>query len=63
MCILSEINHAKPEELDQILQAVLQRYREVYPDWELITISLEKAVDKKEQLDRIIATLEKLKVS
>ena len=44
MCILSEINHAKPEELDQILQAVLQRYREVYPDWELITISLEKAV-------------------
>lgn len=61
MCILHEISRAKPEELDELLQAVLKRYREVYPDWEIITVSLEKAVDKKEQLDRIIRLMEKMK--
>ena len=55
------IENAKPEELDELLQAVLKRYREVYPDWEIITVSLEKAVDKNEQLDRIIQLLEKWK--
>ena len=61
MRILHEISRAKPEELDELLQAVLKRYREVYPDWEIITVSLEKAVDKNEQLDRIIQLLEKWK--
>ena len=61
MRILHEISRAKPEELDELLQAVLKRYREVYPDWEIITVSLEKAVDKNEQLDRIIALLENMK--
>ena len=55
------IENAKPEELDELLQAVLKRYREVYPDWEIITVSLEKAVEKNEQLDRIIQLLEKWK--
>ena len=44
-----------------MLQAVLERYRELYPNWDIFTISLEKAVDKTEQLDRIIALMEKLK--
>lgn len=61
MCIIHEISRAKAEELDELLQAVLKRYREVYPDWEIITVSLEKAVDKKEQQDRIIRLMEKMK--
>ena len=59
--MIEQIKKAKPEELHKILQAVLARYREVFPDWELITVSLEKAVDKNEQLDRIISMLEKMK--
>ena len=59
--MIDQIKQTKPEELNDILLAVMERYREVYPDWELITISLEKAVDKNEQLDRIISMLDKMK--
>ena len=59
--MIDQIKQAKPEELNDILLAVMERYREVYPDWELITISLEKAVDKNSQLDQIIAMLEAMK--
>ena len=56
------IKNAKPEELEDILKAVLARYGQVYPDWEVTVISLEKAKDRTEQLDRLIAFLEKMKV-
>ena len=59
--MIDQIKQAKPEELNDILLAVMERYRDVYPDWELITISLEKAVDKNSQLDQIIAMLEAMK--
>ena len=59
--MIDQIKKAKPEELNDILLAVMARYREVYPDWELITVSLEKAVDKTEQLDRMIGLLENMK--
>ena len=59
--IVDDIKKAESEELNDILLAVLSRYREVFPDWELITISIEKAVDKNEQLDRVIELLEHMK--
>ena len=59
--IIDDIKKAEPEELNDILMAVLERYREVFPDWEVMTVSLEKAADKKEQLDRMIALLEHMK--
>ena len=59
--MLKYIKEIKPEEINDVLLAVLDRYRELFPDWEIITISLEKAVDKKEQLDRIISMLETMK--
>ena len=59
--MIDQIKQAKPEELNDILLAVMERYRDVYPDWELITISLEKAVDNNSQLDQIIAMLEAMK--
>ena len=39
----------------------MARYREVFPDWEVMTVSLEKAVDKNAQLDRMIGLLERMK--
>ena len=59
--ITDDIKQAKPEELNDILLAIMARYREVYPDWELITLSLEKAVDKNEQIDAVIALLSRMK--
>ena len=59
--MIEKIKKAKPEALNDILLAVLERYREVFPDWEIIIVSLEKAVDKNEQLDRTIKLLENMK--
>ena len=59
--ILDKIYKATPNEIEQILHATLERYRELYPKWDISTLSLEKAGDKNEQLDRMIAMLQNLK--
>lgn len=61
MNLQNEIHKAEKEEVSIILQTVLARYRELYPDWEISILSLEKAVDKNAQLDQVIAMLEKMK--
>lgn len=59
--LVEEIAQAEEMEMEALLDAVLQRYAQLYPDWEISTISLEKSSDKKEQIDRIIAMLQKMK--
>lgn len=59
--LIKEIGQADSKALDTILKAVLQRYTHLFPDWEVITISLKKASDRNEQLDRMVAALEKMK--
>ena len=59
--MLEIIKNIKPEEMSDVLMAVQRRFHELYPDWELIITTLEKNVDKNEQLDRIIALTEKMK--
>ena len=61
--ILDKINAATPNEIEQILKAALARYRELYPQWDISTLSLEKAGDKNEQLDRVIDLLRNMKES
>ena len=56
-----KIRELKADEINDVFLAVLARYRELFPDWEMITLSLEKAVDKNEQLEQIIASLENMK--
>ena len=55
------IAQADNVELDGILKAIVQRYTALFPDWELCVISLEKTSDRNEQLDRMIAMLQKMK--
>ena len=61
MSISEKIKNAKPEEISDILLAAQKRYKELFPDWELHILTLEKAVDKKEQIDRLIAVMEGMK--
>ena len=61
MCLSEKIKHAKPEEMSDIIFAVQKRYGELFPEWELFLYVLEKAVDKNEQLDAMIALLERIK--
>ena len=59
--LLSQIARAKEEDLEPLLKAVLARYRELYPDWEICTFSLDRTTHRGEQIDRIIAMLESMK--
>lgn len=58
--MLEEIGQANAASLDGILKAVLRRYAELFPSWEVIFISLEKNTQRNGQINRIIETLKKI---
>ena len=59
--ILRKIAQADGEAVDTLLTAVLARYGELYPDWEVCTMSVRKDEDKAKQIDAIIRRLEYMK--
>ena len=59
--LTEQITYADEQEIEQLLKAVLQRYAVLFPDYEVSTVSLQKSSDRNEQLDRIIAALQKMK--
>lgn len=59
--LLERIRQANGVQIEPILRAVLQRYRELYPQWEIDIFTLEKCGDRNQQLDNMIALLEHLK--
>ena len=58
---IQEISQAQDFEIEEMMTALLKRYRELYPDWEVSVISLEKKDDRNRQIDEVIHFLEKLK--
>ena len=61
MNLLEKIKHADSDDMNDILLAVLARYRELFPEWEISTVSIEKKGDRNQQLDSIIELLKKMK--
>ena len=61
MDLLERIKTAETEEINDLVTAVLARYRELFPDWDISIVSIEKNGDRNEQLDSIITLIEKLK--
>lgn len=59
--LVEEISKAKAEDLESILRAVLARYGELFPDWEVTTISVQKTGDRNAQIDQHIQLLTRLK--
>ena len=59
--ILKRIARADQSEARELLEAVLRRYAELYPDWDVGTISVQKSEDRKKQLDDTIRVLESMK--
>lgn len=59
--VLEQIRRAKGTEIEWILQAVLDRYRTLFPGWDVNVVSLEKCGDKNQQLDNMILLLENMK--
>jgi hypothetical protein len=61
--LIAQIARADGAQIEKLLNAVLRRHGELYPDWEVSTVTVEKTQNRSEQLDRIIALLEKMKTS
>ena len=59
--IIAEILQVGHYEITELLKVVVNRYRELFPDWDISIISCYKAVDRNEQLDNMIAILEGMK--
>lgn len=59
--LVEKIAQAKADELEMLLRAVLQRYSDLFPDWEITTVSFQKAKDKNAQIDQFIELLTRLK--
>lgn len=57
--LLSRIEKANDLEINEIINAVLRRYKVVYPEWDVVFLSLPSTDAKKrgELLDRITRIL------
>ena len=61
MGIYDYIDNLERDEIADILDAVLFRYRQLYPEWDISLITVDKREDKNEQLDRVIQLLQNMK--
>ena len=61
MDLYKEIQQTDLVEIENLLDMVLRRYEELFPDWEISTVSVRKSRDRNEQLDRMIAMLQRMK--
>ena len=58
--MINDIKNAKPEDMDEILNTVLNRYREIYTDWDMTVISLDRRESRETQIRRIRELLDNL---
>ena len=64
MCdLFDRISQVSINEIDEIIKAVLKRHSELFPDWEISTISVHKHADRNAQLDSIIDMLQSMKTT
>ena len=59
--IYSEIEQLSAEEISDVLDAVIRRYSELFPGWEIATFSLHMDGNQNDQIDRMINLLENSK--
>ena len=59
--IYNNISQVGIAEIEELTKAVLKRYSELFPDWEISTISVHKHTDHNTQIDSIIDALRSMK--
>lgn len=47
--ILAKIHKAGSEDMESLLQAVIQRYQQLYPDYEILYLALPRDLEKRKQ--------------
>jgi hypothetical protein len=63
MDILEMINSLNETNINEVVEAVLSKYKALFPDWEIATFAVFMKEDRNVQLDNMIQLLEKLKTS
>ena len=61
MDIFELIDAVEQKDISVVFDAVLSRYKQLFPEWEMVFFTLDKTKNKNEQLDRIIDFLNHLK--
>jgi hypothetical protein len=59
--LIAGIAQSNEAEISDLLQAVIRRYAQLFPEWELGTISIEKSGDRNAQIDQMILVLQSMK--
>ncbi|MBQ9148043.1 MAG: hypothetical protein IJX69_00570 [Oscillospiraceae bacterium] len=59
--VLKQIENADDDAISQIIQAVIRRYKQVYPGWEVVFLSLplDDAAQRRKQLADLIEFLDR----
>ena len=52
--LVEGIAHSDKTQIEKLLKAVLQRYAQLFPEYEVSTISLKKGTDRNQQIDQIM---------
>ena len=63
MDILKAIADLPAPDVDRALEALLDRYRKLYPQWEIHLLSISRLEDRNAQIDRLIDFLKTMKTS
>ena len=61
MDILSNVAATDADHVSDVIQIAIQRYRELFPDWEICFFSFKKTVSRNELIDMQISFLQQLK--
>ena len=59
--LLDRIDEVKESQIQQVLDTVLARYTELYPQWAVSVISVLRNADRNLQIDQMIRLLESIK--
>lgn len=54
------IRIANKRQIGIVLEETIKRYHALYPEWEVMTISVKRSEDRESQLEDIIRTLRSL---
>lgn len=58
--LISQITQADDVEITEIIRAVIRRYTLVYPEWEVMFLSVPREANaRREQLEEMLRLLEK----
>lgn len=59
--IKEKMKEVDAQSIPLVFLAALERYQELFPDWDIVSFSLEKCKDRNMQIDRMIDFMKQYK--